>query len=472
LYPPESLSEQDLTTICFNSFPERHDTDVADMFFSFTTRNTSHVKTPTDAVRSADPSVLHGVSVFRQVFDPMSKRRFDQKSLVIISSHNFTSLFMNVIRIISNAAAIGDPTLLETACTHIAAWPDPAVGRLDLHFMEAKIELEMCVRLCNPWSLMSSRAPYPSFPLQGLTSTNATSPSVAAFEPPMGWQRLLPLLHSPSILYVLYERLLLGSPVIVLGQNPDQVSGLVLALVDLIRPIPFSGTTRPYLPMQSTSTGGDLALFDPSSPQSQSMLVGITNPFLLQRLDSSAPSPSHPLILTLDPANAEASTLRSHRLFRHAPPRLRRHSDSAPGAPRTGRQTATEHLRPSSIRPDRAFLHALSKPHGPGAPDDVSGVVRRHFADLTARLLAPVNRHLATATPPPKEEDGHGQAFDTLAFLASLKRHDVAVPFVGRTRALRSRHRDAFYAALVAGCGFRDWLEIRALGMGAEDGAG
>ena len=466
LYPPESLSEQDMTTICFNSFPERHDSDVADMFFSFSMRNTSHVKIPTDVVRPADPSMLHGVSVFRQVFDPMSKRRFDQKSLVIISSHNFTSLFMNIIRIISAAAAIGDPTPLETACTHIAAWPDPTVGRLDLHFMETRIELEMCVCLCSPWSLMSSRAPYPSFPLQGLTSTSAAGPSVAAFEPPMGWQHLLPLLHSPSILYVLYERLLLGLPVIVLGQNPDKVSGLVLALVDLIRPIPFSGTTRPYLPMQSTSTGGDLALFDPSSPQSQSMLVGITNPFLLQRLDGTVPGPSHPLILTLDSAPADNSTLHSHRLFKHAPLRLRRHSDSAPG-----RQAAAEHLRPSSIKPDRAFLHALSKSQGSGATDDVSGVVRRHFADLTARLLAPVNRHLATATPPSKEGEGRGQAFDTPAFLASLKRHDAAVPFVGRTRALRSRHRDAFYAALVAGRGFRDWLEIRALGMGTEDGA-
>ena len=82
MYPPESLSEQDLTTICFNSFPERHDTDVVDMFFSFTMRNTSHIKFPADVVRSADPSMLHGVSVFRQVFEPMSKRRFDQKSLV------------------------------------------------------------------------------------------------------------------------------------------------------------------------------------------------------------------------------------------------------------------------------------------------------------------------------------------------------------------------------------------------------
>jgi hypothetical protein len=298
---------------------------------------------------------------------------------------------------------------------------------------------------------MSSRAPYESFPLQGLTGT-----TVAAFEPPMGWDVLLPLLPSPSLLYALYERLLLGSPVIVLGQNPDHVSGLVLALVDLIRPIPFAGTTRPYLPMQSTSTGGDLTLFDPSSPHSHSTLVGITNPFLLQRMDSSAPGPHSPLILTLGSAGAESSSaLHTHRLFRHAPLRLHRHSDSAPG-----RHAATEPFRPAAIKPDRAFLHALPKAHGA----EVSDAVRRHFADLTARLLAPVNRHLATAVV--SKEDDHAPAFDTLAFLATLKRHDAAVPFVGRTRALRGRHRDAFYAALVAGRGFGDWLEIRSLGMG------
>jgi hypothetical protein len=285
----------------------------------------------------------------------------------------------------------------------------------------------------------------------------------------MRWDLLVPLLPSPSILYVLYERLLLGSPVIILGQNPDQVSGLTHALVDLIRPIPFSGIVRPYLPMQSTSTGGDISLFDPS--QSQSMLVGITNPFLLQRMDNSNPGPNSPLIITLNTTVSETSAAHGHRLFKHSPLRLRRSSSSAQApTPRPGSQTTAppaEHLRPSSIKPDRSFLHSLS---AAGSPD-VSSVVRRHFADLTARFLAPVNRHLATAAPDAeesKEDDrGHAGAFDTPAFLASLRRHDVGgVPFVGRTRALRGKHRDAFYAALVAGRGFRDWLDIRALGMG------
>jgi hypothetical protein len=52
---------------------------------------------------------------------------------------------MNVIRIIAAAAAIGDPTPLETACTHIAAWPDPTVGRLNLDFMGTSIKFEMYI---------------------------------------------------------------------------------------------------------------------------------------------------------------------------------------------------------------------------------------------------------------------------------------------------------------------------------------
>jgi hypothetical protein len=156
LYPPETLfSEQDITTICFDSLPETVNVG-GDMFFSFSLRNTSpKIKLPSDSINSADHSILHGVAVFRKVFDPTSKRRFDQKSLVIISSHNFTSLFMNIIRIISATSAIGDPAPLETACTHIAAWPPITVGRLDLPFMGTGIELDMCVFLYLTESLLN-----------------------------------------------------------------------------------------------------------------------------------------------------------------------------------------------------------------------------------------------------------------------------------------------------------------------------
>jgi hypothetical protein len=190
LYPQDTLfSESDLSTICFNSFPERHDGEVADMFFSFTVRNTSsNIKISSALVQSGSSSVFHGVSVFRQSYDTMSKRRFDQKSLVVISALNFTPLFMNMLRVIAASSAIGDPTPLETACAHIAAWPPPTVGRINLPFMGTSIELEMCVvlaslNLCynsqllmciqSPVSLVSSsRTRFPGFYKHISTSAN------------------------------------------------------------------------------------------------------------------------------------------------------------------------------------------------------------------------------------------------------------------------------------------------------------
>ena len=77
------------------------------------------------------------------------------------------------------------------------------------------------------------------------------------------------------------------------------------ALIDLIRPIPYAGVVRPYLPMQSTSLSADVSLLDPSTAPGH-FILGITNPFLLQRIASSA-TREPPYILVL---NARAPTAR------------------------------------------------------------------------------------------------------------------------------------------------------------------
>jgi hypothetical protein len=146
VYPPDvSFSTSDLSTICFNSFPERQDADLLeDMYFSFTLRNNSpdiKLSSPTPPYGSA--GLFHGTCVFRQEYDSLSKRRFNQKSLVVVSNQEFPAFFVNVLRVIVTGATIGDITRLEAACSQIEGWPPPRIRKQDLPFLGGIISLEM-----------------------------------------------------------------------------------------------------------------------------------------------------------------------------------------------------------------------------------------------------------------------------------------------------------------------------------------
>jgi hypothetical protein len=335
---------------------------------------------------------------------------------------------------------------------------------------------------------------------------------MSATEPTESWVSLLPLLPSPSVLYVLYECLLVGDPVIVLGQNPQHVSAMCTALLDLIRPVPFAGTVRPYIPMQSTGLNGDGALFDPSN--NISFIAGITNPFLLQRY-SNATATSIPYILALSTPpsssnnNATPSAGHESKLSHLSPSRSFRNRRTSiphtsvskkidvPGTPIRSQARPTHY-----IKPDRSFLSTLSVPDEHGASGPALNI-RRHFTDVTARLLAPINRYMATTStaaasaalesekqgsnsttsvpPPPSATIGGGvnaglssPEFSIPGFLANLAKQDSPIPFVGQMSHGRHRARDAFYTKFCSSANFTAWLDIssameRQIGAGVFD---
>jgi hypothetical protein len=139
------FSQSDLSTICFNSFPERQDTDLLeDMYYSFTLKNNSpdiNLSSPTPPYGS--PDLFYGTCVFRQEYDKLSKRSFNQKSITVISNQEFPSLFINILRVIVTGSTIGDIARLESACSQIESWPPPRIGKQDLPFLGGMIALEM-----------------------------------------------------------------------------------------------------------------------------------------------------------------------------------------------------------------------------------------------------------------------------------------------------------------------------------------
>jgi len=119
-YPPMNFTEEEVTNICFMSFPDSNSV-TGDTMYSFRTRY-SGGQEKTD-------SYLHGYVFFRQVKDASIARGYLQKSVVLMSPHPYVGLFKKVMSVVGPIFFECGQTLLEAAYQNIAAWPDPTPGR-------------------------------------------------------------------------------------------------------------------------------------------------------------------------------------------------------------------------------------------------------------------------------------------------------------------------------------------------------
>ena len=160
--------------------------------------------------------------------------------------------------------------MIESACAQIANWPAPRIDRQELPFFGSIFDVHI--------------PPHEAFPLQGLVQTQETRPNhpieIFATEPVGSWTRMLALLPTIPDLYILFERVLLAEPVVILATDPKTCSEFVSLIMDLIRPIPYAGDYRPYVTMHS-----DFFVQSHGGTSTRHFLIGITNPFILKRLN-------------------------------------------------------------------------------------------------------------------------------------------------------------------------------------------
>ncbi|KAF1816159.1 hypothetical protein P152DRAFT_112460 [Eremomyces bilateralis CBS 781.70] len=473
VYPPNTpFSQSDLSAICFNSFPERHDADVTeDLGFQFTIRNNSpNVRLESPNAPYGSATLLHGNCIFRQEFDTTIKRSFNQRTMCIISNQPFPALFMHVLQRMTSETDFSNPNVLEQAFLHIASWPTPSVGSHSLPFMGSVLPFEI--------------APHAAFPLQGLRSAQLLSSSSAfmesqrlihAYEPVGDWEKLLPHFPSISELFVLFERLILCESIIVFSRSPQLCSEMVSALVDLVKPIPYAAICRPYMTMQSEFSGTGASRGLP-----RQFLIGITNPFMLQRILGLAEelNITRPHVISLGPSD-KSVRIKSQ----NSQKRKDHHTMDFPSG------MDAQNTSKRYIKTDREFAGTvesllrgtLSSSHS-SANEDVGSFVRRYFGQLTAQFLAPFNRYFAstaqaasttdTAFPSTTRPDAPQYAsFSLTAFLASLGKHGTGVTFRGQAPLQRHRARDAMYTAFCSSPNFYAWLEMK-LGLEKEATAG
>ena len=126
------------------SFPERTNSDATeDSAFHFRFRHSS----PDVLCQTAneDPAYWYGFCLFRQQRDTAVKRNYRQKSLVLVSQHDYAPLFAYLIKTISLLDFEVSPTLIESACSNIAAWGPPEVGLQELPFLGSLLDVHMYI---------------------------------------------------------------------------------------------------------------------------------------------------------------------------------------------------------------------------------------------------------------------------------------------------------------------------------------
>ncbi|KAJ3387506.1 hypothetical protein HDU84_000757 [Entophlyctis sp. JEL0112] len=310
LYPNLALSEAEVKTICFTSFPDSNSTShTGDTSFSFRLRTgmglTAHQRklqtagaTVTSVAEPFDehaPCVVdtdgytYGYAYFRQARDARISRGYFQKSVVVLTPlANAHGLFLRVLReggvgervMDALVAEAGDDgvgilakTVLSKFCTEISNWATPISSVTCRSLYEAQT-MQLSVMGSR---MLFSVAPTTRFAQFYNVQTHDSLVAHVAAPCPL----YSTFAANPALAYTLWELMLLAEPVLVKASTPRGCSHVVQAIVEMIKPLPYGGDFRPFFTVMDadlTAVVGGIGSSGGSNNASATVL-GVTNPY-------------------------------------------------------------------------------------------------------------------------------------------------------------------------------------------------
>ncbi|KAF8626595.1 hypothetical protein AX17_006513 [Amanita inopinata Kibby_2008] len=431
IFPPMLLLPAESENIAFSAFPDSSQFEEGSQIHSFRIREQIQSVVAEKRPPTKD-GFIYGFSHFTQKKDPSSKRGYRQRSVVILTQHQYPAFFSCLSSIFGPLYDAHGLPMLESACHNIATWRDPSPGQtMELGFLGSVLHLELPNTLDE----------------QQLTETSSFKERydprihILASSPPLIPPPIRLFESSLSNLWSIWECLVLCEPILIFGSSPAQTSQAVWWLRDVTRPIPFAGDIRPYITMQD----GDHSLLVNRLPPKAGILLGVTNPFFEK-------SCSHwPHILSLGKSSEKSAIGGTAK----PSPSL---GSAVLAGPRSGWSTKT-HKR--YISKDRVLLKQLEAACKGSERNQLNGslALRRHFCSRTRDFLAPLSRYLHTLIPSPAEltnatinDNIRMKPFNSAHFLASLKANGCTLPFRS------SRQRTEFYERWLKTPAFGLWL--------------
>ncbi|KAJ8773096.1 hypothetical protein K2173_028273 [Erythroxylum novogranatense] len=505
-YPPGVLTNEEELDIAFSSFPDsisqhQNRSSIHDCIFFFRIRRrtgsqrdnvTSTEITKVDKEVSSKLTVekvikrtnsngkalkyLYGYVFNRQRHDERLKRGGEQKSVVVLSHSPYSSVFRPLLQIMGPLYFDIGKKALEHVAAYVSMWPGPAPGRLmELPIGNAVLKVNL--------------PPAHSLPMEnGMFEESASS--MAPFLPtnqsiPQG------LFHDSDIfgsfraillqLWLLWELILIGEPILLIGPSPPQCCEAVASLVSLVAPLPCSVDFRPYFTIHDP----EFALLN-SLQQGETfppMILGVTNLFFLKALRNiphivSVGSPvSNSNRLSLTSRSSTDRVLGRREGFGLQQLSLKKFSPSSLlGAVKLRRDgplcLMTEHKEAiwstyaATTKPDTSILNRLIDAGlSPRVEESMSVVnneiLRRHFLELTTNFLAPFGPYFRVTTPSEGSSPFFNPpplpSFNADEFLANLSARGVG-KFL--SKRMRSNWLD-LYKRFLRGPNFLPWFHRR-----------
>ncbi|XAR51275.1 hypothetical protein NMG60_11005864 [Bertholletia excelsa] len=501
-YPTGCLTQEEEIEVAFSSFPDsvsqhQNRSSIHDciFFFRFRRRGTSVPANGSsseivEVERLADKNVLnrekkssrnnrgrylYGFVFNRQRHDERLKRGGEQKSVVILSHNPYSSVFKPLLQIMGPLYFDVGKKALEHIAAYVSLWPSPVPGTL----MELPIGNAM-LKVNLP----------PAHSLEGGMSLEETTFSMAPLLPnnqsvPQG------LFHDSDIfgiyrglllqLWLLWELLLIGEPILIIAPTPPQCCEAVAALVSLVAPLLCSVDFRPYFTIHdpefthlNSLQEGDV--FPP-------MVLGVTNLFFLKALrnvphivsvgNSAANANRVPFAPRAssgrNPGRPEALGLQSLSLRRFSPSNLLnavKLKRDGPLCLMTEHKEAIWSTYAAITKPDTSILNRLiDAGMSPRVEESMSVVnneiLRRHFLELTTNFLAPFGPYFRATTPSegstPFVNPPNLPPFSADEFLGSLSARG---PGKFLSKRMRSNWLD-LYKRFLKGHNFIPWFQRR-----------
>ncbi|KAI9293083.1 DUF1630-domain-containing protein [Neoconidiobolus thromboides FSU 785] len=440
IYPEYKLSKEELKTIAFSAFPDVRVFDTGDMVYQFRVRKSNNntngnnkIKKDKDEDKNLienDAEFYTAYAYFRQRKDSRVHRGYYQKSIVLLTSLPMSStvgLFTHLITIIGSLYHdydyLGDEidstsqVFLESAMQDLSRWPNPIYSTtLEVPFAGVVLQIEM------------PSYPYPTLQLletcQLLNCVDHSNEIHLLASVPDGSSPGL-LLHwwdQLSDLWLLWELMLLGEPIVVMASDPATCSHVITELLDFIKPIRYCGDYRPYITIQDP----DLKAFVNKKCVPTNTILGVTNPYFTEALSHwphwiQVVSTSTPILSSTSPSSHgsnnhnrnKSNSILGSNLFKNLTfnsiNNNKRSVDLSFNKTILANKSRNIKYKPkgvytshkSLIVKDKTIINQLitSLLKGDRSATILNNKLRRYFGELTERFLAPLNRYMTTLTP-------------------------------------------------------------------------